>query len=201
MWKDDSTKQPAYYLFQSMLWIALACALLLFMPTKIIAVIQLTAFIDQYVHFVGILFIISSTYLLIDVASSLIKQVRITNLASQQKLEIENRIKTLVTGERAVLREFFLQRKTSLWLPQDESDVKSLMSSGILSAVDFYSQTRKGPNNSVEIELMISHNARPYLSKQRLNLPQGKPSYDDIHYLKTARPAYLAPVAVLKRSA
>ena len=32
----------------------------------------------------------------------------------------------MVTGERALLREFFLQRKTSLWLPQNEPEVKSL---------------------------------------------------------------------------
>ncbi|NRA84856.1 MAG: super-infection exclusion protein B [Gammaproteobacteria bacterium] len=201
MWKDNSTKQPAHYLFQAMLWLALACALVLFMPESMIKALQLDEFINNYVHFVGILFIISVTYLFIDVVSSLVKQVKMNTLETQQKDQIENRIKTLVTGERAVLREFFLQRKTSLWLPQDESDVKSLTSSGILTAVDFYSKTRKGADNVTEIELIISHNARPYLSKQRLNLPQGKPSYDDINYLKTARPSYLTPVTNLKRTA
>jgi len=201
MWKDHSIKQPAHYLFHGMLWLAIASALVLFVPTNIGAVLKLNYVIDNYAHFIGMFFIVSSSYLLIDIVTTGLKQLRANNLETQQKQHIENRIKTLVTGERAVLREFFLQRKTSLWLPNDESDVKSLVSSGILIPIDFYSQARQDEQGNHEIELMISHNARPYLSKQRLNLPQGKPSYDDIHYLKTARPTYLASVSHLKRPA
>lgn len=201
MWKDLSTKQPSHYLFHGMLWLAIASALIIFMPKSLSSTIRLTTFINDYAHFVGLFFIISTTYLSIDVIASLVSLVKATKLETQQKQEIENRIKTLVTGERAVLREFFLQRKTSLWLPQDESDVKSLLGSGILMPVDFYRQSRTGTQGSSEIELMISHNARPYLSKQRLKLPQGKPSNDDIHYLKSARPTYLMPLANLQRTA
>jgi hypothetical protein len=201
MWKDHSIKQPAHYLFQAMLWLAIACAFVLFIPSKISSALQLSYVIDNYIHVVGILFIISASYLLIDIVTTGLKQLKANNLETTQKQQIEQRIKTLVTGERAVLREFFLQRKTSLWLPKDESDVKSLVSSGILMPIDFYSQSRQGNQGASETELMISHNARPYLSKQRLNLPQGKPSYEDIHYLKSARPAYLATVTHLKRTA
>jgi len=201
MWKDQSIKQPSHYLFHGMLWLAIASALILFVPTNIGAVLKLNDMVDKYAHFVGIFFIVSSSYLLIDIVSSGLKQLRASSLENQQVEQIENRIKTLVSGERAVLREFFLQRKTTLWLPSDESDVKSLVSSGILMPIDYYSQTRQGEQGTSEIELMISHNARPYLSKQRLKLPQGKPSYDDIHYLKSARPAYLTPVPQFKRHA
>ena len=201
MWKDHSIKQPSHYLFHGMLWLAIVSALIIFMPSSVSSTIKITPFITENIHFAGMFFIISTTYLLIDVISSMVKQVRVSNIETLQKQEIENRIKTLVTGERAVLREFFLQRKTSLWLPQNESDVKSLLSSGILSPVDFYSQIKLNEQGDAEIELMISHNARPYLSKQRLNLPQGKPNYDDIHYLKSTRPSYLTPVVNLKRSA
>ncbi len=201
MWKDESKTSFSYYLFQTMLWIAIATALVLFMPNSMLATFKLLPLMDESAHIFGMLFILSSTYLVIDFCSSIIANAR--HKARQQQLseQIQDRVKTLTSGERAVLREFYLQRQTSLWLPSQECEVKSLLNSGVLIAVDFYATTRRNDEGAKEVELMISHIARQHLTKSRLKLPQGKPNGEDITYLKLARPSYLSPVAQLKRSA
>lgn len=201
MWKDESRNQFSHYLFQTFLCIALACAAILFMPHSMLAAIKLTSVLDQSAHVVGLLFIASSTYLTVDLCVTIIANKKDKARQSQLTEQIQDRIKTLTSSERAVLREFYLQRQTALWLPSQECEVKSLLSSGVLIAVDYYATTRFNEEGVKEVELMISHIARQYLTKSRLKLPQGKPNGDDITYLKLARPSFLAPVAELKRSA
>ena len=201
MWKDESKNSLSYYLFQTMLWIAVASALMLFMSNSMLETFKLTLLIEQSAHIIGMFFILSSTYLVIDFISSMVATKRQKQHQNRVCEEIQDRIKTLTSGERAVLREFYLQRQTSLWLPSQESDVKSLLTSGVLIAVDYYATTRLSDNGQKEVELIISHHARQYLTKSRLKLPQGKPSGEDITYLKLARPSYLVPVANLKRTA
>tara|TARA_B110001452_G_C15068509_1_gene372929 strand:+ start:13 stop:618 length:606 start_codon:yes stop_codon:yes gene_type:complete len=201
MWKDESQQTHAHYLFQCMLWVSLACAVLLFMPSKLASLMQVDKFLTDYAHFVGISFIISSAYLVLDLGKYIVNNLQQRKRQQQLGEEIQSRMQTLSSGERAILREFYLRRQTSLWLPHKEADVKSLRSSGILIPVDFYNTTKNNEQGIREIELMISHIARPFLTKARLKLPQGKPSFDDISYLKQARPSYLEPLTNLKKSA
>jgi len=184
-----------------MLWVAIATSLVLFMPDSMLATFKLTMLIEQSAHIIGMGFILSTTYLAIDVCSSVIKSSRTKSRQLLLAEHIQDRIKTLTSGERAILREFYLQRQTSLWLPSQECEVKSLLSSGLLIAVDFYATTRRNEEGFKETELMISHVARQHLTKARLKLPQGKPNGEDITYLKLARPSYLTPVTQMKRSA
>jgi len=162
---------------------------------------KLVVLMEQSAHLVGICFILSSTYLVIDFISSIVNNSRNKTRQHQLAEQLQDRIKTLTSGERAVLREFYLQRQTSLWLPSQECEVKSLLSSGVLIAVDFYATSRRNEEGIKEVELMISHDARQHLTKSRLKLPQGKPNGDDIIYLKLARPSYLAPITQMGRSA
>jgi len=201
MWKDESQQSRSHYLFQGMLWVAIACALILFMPKHIATLLQLDKFLTDSAHFVGMCFIASSTYLAIDLCKQAVKNYQHKQRQSQLTSDVQSRIQTLTSGERAVLREFYLRRQTSLWLPHQEAEVKSLRSSGILIAVDFYNATRESDEGITEIELMISHIARPYLTKTRLKLPQGKPSFEEILYLKDARPSYLTPLINIRKSA
>ena len=201
MWKDESVQSNSHYLFQSMLWVAIVCALILFMPLQLVSQLKLDSFLNESTHFVGILFLISATYLTMDFFSDLFKTYKNKQRQSQLSDDIQDRIKNLAGGERAVLREFYLQRQTSLWLPKHEADVKSLLTSGILIAVDFNTVTRTNEIGEQEMELMVSHLARPYLTKTRLKLPHGKPSNDDITYLKLARPNYISPMNNMKRTA
>lgn len=201
MWKDESQQSRSHYLFQTMLWIAIACAVTLFMPKNIIEILQLDKLLTDSAHFVGLCFIASSSYLVIDLTKNVFQNYKQKKRQQQLATDIHSRMQTLTSGERAILREFYLQRQTSLWLPDQEADVKSLRGTGILIPVDFYNTTKSNEQGVKEVELMISHIARPYLTKSRLKLPQGKPSYEDISYLKDARPSYLTPIINLRKSA
>jgi len=201
MWKDESQQSRSHYLFQGMLWIAIACALMLFMPKSITTLLQLDKLLTDSAHFVGMCFIASSTYLVIDLCKQAFNNYQNKQRQNQLTTDVQSRMQTLTSGERAVLREFYLRRQTSLWLPNQEAEVKSLRNSGILITVDFYNTIKENEEGISEIELMISHIARPYLTKARLKLPQGKPSFEEISYLKDARPSYLTPLINIRKSA
>ena len=201
MWKDESQQSRSHYLFQGMLWIAIACAVVLFMPNSIATHLQLNTFLENSAHFVGMCFIASSSYLVIDLGKNILNSYHKSKRQQQLESDIQSRMQTLTSGERAILREFYLRRQTSLWLPHQEADVKSLRSTGILIPIDFYNTTKSNDQGVKEVELMISHIARPYLTKSRLKLPRGKPSYEEITYLKDARPSYLIPLIDIRKSA
>lgn len=201
MWKDESQQSRSHYVFQGMLWIAIACAILLFMPDKIATHLQVDKFLTEFAHFVGMCFIASSTFLVVDLGKYILNNYQHKKRQQQLNIDIQSRMQTLSSGERAILREFYLRRQTSLWLPNQEADVKSLRQSGILIPVDFYNTTKANEQGIKEMELMISHIARPFLTKTRLKLPAGKPSFEEITYLKDARPSYLASFATMRKSA
>lgn len=201
MWKDESQQPHSHYLFQIMLWIAMACAVLLFMPATIATLLKVDKFLTDFAHFVGMFFIASSAYLVLDFMKYIVRNFKHKQRQQQLSADVQSRMQTLTSGERAILREFYLRRQTSLWLPDSEADVKSLRNSGILIPVDFYNTTKTNEQGIKEIELMISHIARPFLTKTRLKLPQGKPSFEEITYLKQARPSYLEPLVNIKKSA
>ena len=71
------------------------------------------------------------------------------------------------------------------------------MSSGILMPMDQQIRTRTNDKGEREIELIVSHHARPYLTRQVLKLPQGKPTQEDIAYLRAARPDYMPSLSLI----
>ena len=75
MWKDESQQSRSHYLFQTMLWIAIACAVTLFMPKNIIEILQLDKLLTDSAHFVGMCFIASSSYLVIDLTKNVFQSI------------------------------------------------------------------------------------------------------------------------------
>lgn len=197
MWMEQQLSKQPHLFTRLMLWLALGSAALLFMPALIIDNLQLSPFLNQYAHFVGMGFIASSVFLGLQLMLHLVQKLKQHFTDQRIQKDMQERIRLMVTGERALVREFFLQRKTSLWLPQNEPEVKSLMSSGILIPMDHNATLRNSDGNGVEIELIISHFARPYLTRQILKLPQGKPTQEDIDYLRGARPLYMPSLSLV----
>ena len=87
-------------------------------------------------------------------------------------------------SERAVLREFVLQRKSVINLPIAEPTVKNLLNSGILAvAEDIIDVQGKTP-------LMINLEARPLITYRAVGLSRAKMSEEQIEQILSARPKY-----------
>ncbi len=87
--------------------------------------------------------------------------------------------------ERAVLREFFLQRTSSLVLPVHQPAVQRLMASHILECQE------EAPSDKLHQKFGIALAARPFITSNNLRLPVHELTEEDIRYFKAARPEYI----------
>lgn len=102
---------PKQVVFNTMLWLALVSATLLFAPSAVMETLRLDVFVQQYAHYLGLGLIIGSAYLLTQVASYFLDEA-ITYLKSKRNVEvIEKKVRLLDPTERALLREFFYKAK------------------------------------------------------------------------------------------
>ncbi|WP_449398489.1 super-infection exclusion protein B [Chryseobacterium wanjuense] len=101
-------------------------AILLFTPEQYIQHLKLESFISEYGKFIGITFITSIGFLLVSLISYVIRIIRdkITN-RKVKKAVIKN-LQRLTNHEIFVLREFFINGKSTLQLPFLNETVVSL---------------------------------------------------------------------------
>ncbi|MCR5084652.1 MAG: superinfection exclusion B family protein [Succinivibrionaceae bacterium] len=102
----------------------------------------------------------------------------------RQAGRMERTISALDFAERALLREFVLQRRSVLRLPLSEPTVQNLIEEGILRVTGEESEsTGKAP-------CVISQCARPYITYKAIGLSRGKMSADSLEQIMHARPEF-----------
>jgi hypothetical protein len=92
-------------------------------------------------------------------------------------------------NEKAVLREFVLQRKSVINLPITEPAVKNLMDAGVLTYAYGKPAREKEDENQIRA-LMIALPARPLLTYKVLGLSRGKMSDEQVEQIMNARPKF-----------
>ena len=92
-------------------------------------------------------------------------------------------------NEKAVLREFVLQRKSVINLPITEPAVKNLMDAGVLTYAYGKPVREKEDENQIRA-LMIALPARPLLTYKVLGLSRGKMSDEQVEQIMSARPKF-----------
>ncbi len=105
----------------------------------------------------------------------------------QQREKLEQMVRCLDFSERAVLREFILQRKSVIKLPVTEPAVKNLLDAGVLT----YAYGQPFSEDDIMIKaLMIALPARPLITYKALGLSKGKMSEEQIEQIMSARPKF-----------
>jgi hypothetical protein len=166
-----------------MLWIMVLSASLLLFPFDLL---------NQYIAESINNFKITIWFSLIIAASYFISQgilLSYTTLSNKylNKTKIERLTKAVTCldfSERAVLREFILQRKSVLNLPITEPTIRNLISNGILSIAN------ESLDSQGNIPVMINIDARPFITYKALGLSKGKMSEEQIEQIMNARPKY-----------
>ncbi|GIU50559.1 hypothetical protein TUM4438_36980 [Shewanella sairae] len=186
------------FFFTAMLWLALACAALLFAPQALLTSLSLHEFSVQNAHFIGLGLIIGAAYLLTQILSYFLDEA-ISYLSDKRSAEIiEEKVKLLDPTERALLREFFLQGETILTLPEQEPAVNSLLKTGILEHLG--NQKHYAIQGSTA-DFKISMRARVHLNRQVLRFPVGEPSAEEMKNLIKARPHFVNSFAAPRKQA
>ncbi len=183
---------------KSMLWLAVSCGALLFMPSKLVGMLRLDGFISDYAHFIGLGLIVAVAFQLTRVINYAL-DLSIAHLTTKRMEEnIAGKVNLLDPAERALLREFFLQGSTKLTLPKDEIAVMALVKSQILECLGNEKHYAiQGPT----AEYKISMKAREYLNRQVLRLPAGEPSKEEMQQLIRNRPQFVGGMAPQRKQA
>ncbi|MBL0548517.1 superinfection exclusion B family protein [Aeromonas caviae] len=107
----------------------------------------------------------------------------------RQQDQLAQMISFLDFNEKAVLREFVLQRKSVINLPITEPAVKNLMDAGVLTYA-YGKPTREKEDENQIRALMIALPARPLLTYKVLGLSRGKMSDEQVEQIMNARPKF-----------
>lgn len=107
----------------------------------------------------------------------------------RQQDQLAQMIGFLDFNEKAMLREFVLQRKSVINLPITEPAVKNLMDAGVLTYAYGKPAREKEDENQIRA-LMIALPARPLLTYKVLGLSRGKMSDEQVEQIMNARPKF-----------
>lgn len=98
-----------------------------------------------------------------------------------------NAIKNLDQHEKAVLREYYIQGKSTLKIPMDNPTVSGLIDKQILYLVGQYGEKS---SEGMLFNFAINEKAREYLTYQILELPTGESSERDFERIRVSRPQW-----------
>lgn len=173
------------------LFVSLSSGALLVAPTAFLSTLRLEKFMADHGHWVGIAWLLSSIFLAITLAYAGHEkwQRRIWRLQRQEYAN--NAIAELADVERAVLREFEIQRQPVVKMPIDNPVVAGLLRSGILERVgELGDQSFVG----FVFPLRIADVARHLLTPDLLGLPES-PTDHDVKRIVSQRPHFAQAIA------
>jgi len=172
---------------QAMAWMCIASATLLIVPGSVLPSSVTATWSEVYSPYVWILALITGSYLLTRLVTFLFAQFMTKSTQRQLSASRNKMIRQLDFEEKAVLREFIIQRKNVLSLPMNEPAVSNLLQSGVLIPA-FETQEIKGSGRIIKLSIAID--AREQLTYKVLGLPVGKLTEQEAAVLKAARPDY-----------
>ena len=171
----------------AMLWMCFSCAVLLVMPSSLFSLNNSDLLPNTYSPYLWILALLTGSYLLTRLLTFLF--ARLTQYYDDQYLSARRNkmIRQLDFEEKALLREFIIQRKTVLSLPLNEPAVNNLLASGVLAPA-YETQEIKGATRIIKLSIAIE--AREQLTHKVIGLPVGRLTEAEAELLKAARPEY-----------
>ncbi len=163
----------------------IASSVLLFSPTSWLNQLHLNGVMQSHGTFISLIYLVTFCYFLLLLFSfgwnhlyQIIAMRRAERLAEAKASCFDNE-------ERALLREFFLQRTSSLILPIDQDAVQRLLKSCVLQNVE------SEPSVEPKQRFGIAPTARKFITSNNLRLPVHDLTEDDIRYFKASRPDYI----------
>ena len=171
-----------------MVWLLLCCSIILLFPAGLMkgAVSQWAA---DHAAWLGVGMLIAISYFCSQGFLIAWEWACDEWQARRQQDQLAQMISFLDFNEKAVLREFVLQRKSVINLPITEPAVKNLMDAGVLTYA-YGKPTREKEDENQIRALMIALPARPLLTYKVLGLSRGKMSDEQVEQIMNARPKF-----------
>lgn len=168
-------------------WMCIVCATLLIIPVSIVQFSGTTEWSQLYTPYVWVIALLTSTFLITHLINWVFGYFKEELSRRREAISRNMMIRRLDFEEKAVLREFIIQRKNVLALPMRELAVSNLLRSGVLVPAQ---ETQEIKGSARIIKLSIAVDAREQLTHKVLGLPVGKLTDEEANQLKSARPDY-----------
>ncbi|RMZ59349.1 hypothetical protein D1632_06820 [Chryseobacterium nematophagum] len=146
----------------------LTTGILLFIPDTYLKDLKVESFISEYGKFIGITFIITVGFLLVSSISYIVSTIKNNRDTLKIKKTIIKNLKLLTYHEIFVLREFFINGKSTLQLPFLDETIISLENKMIIYKA---SNTGVATGRGQFWAYSISDYALPYINNKLLMIP------------------------------
>jgi len=169
-----------------LIWVLLSCCAVLLFPVERLGH-SAANFIHTLIPYFWLGLVISGSYFISQLLLVSWDLLALYLAERSEKGKLEQMIQQLDFSERAVLREFILQRKSVIKLPITEPAVKNLLEAGVLTYA--YGQPLNEDDTLIKA-LMIALPARPYITYRALGISKGKMSEEQIEQILNSRPKF-----------
>ncbi len=166
-----------------MLWLFTLTLLLLLLPYSELAP-ALAAKIEAHRSLLITALIVSISNFIAQFIGGICWRAAQKKVRRHQEQHMQQAVERLDFAERALLREFVLQRKSVLALPLTEPTVRSLLDSGLLQVLNV------PQDSNGKYQFAIAKAARPYITYRAIGLSRSKMSEEAISQILAARPDY-----------
>lgn len=181
----DLNRLPARIVF--VIWVT--AFILVFASDSFLDMLSLKDFKLAYKKFIGISFLISTGLLVVMIFTWGSSKINLLLSKKKWNRKLNDLISSTDMYEKAVLREFYIQGKSTLKLPYEDSTVSGLVHKGILLQVgEIGSMSMVG----MILSFKINEKAMEHITYELLNLPKGEPSPEQIEYIRRNRPRWVA---------
>lgn len=174
--------------------IGMTATALLFMPSTWLSQWRLQTPVEQQQPLLALLMLVTVCYFSGQLIKGCLNVINNRISRRQQSRMARAKLTRLDRDERAVLREFFIQRCTVLAMPATEPVVRRLVSSHVLTAMG--EQEEFGDRYTCYV---LSDDAKPHITSQAIRLPIGDLNEEQLQYLRANRPDFIMRLLRLRR--
>lgn len=172
-------------------WIFILSGTLIFSKKEWLAYLSINNIINNYKEYIGIAFWASGILILLDIFINILERIKRRRAKGKYLLKALNKLTSLDSEEKAVLREFILQGRNTILLPINHPVIFALYQDGIISIVGQYGEiSLAGPLYSFKITEEIKH----LVPWQLFGLHGGNPTQEEIEFIIKNRPEFIKEI-------
>lgn len=181
----DFTKLPAKFFFL----FSVLSGFILFADNKLLQKIHLEKLNDSYGWIIGLVFITASGLVVVNFIIWSFKKISYKISFDKVQKEYIEKLRNLDLYEKAVLREFFINQKSSIEAPLDDATITGLIRKNVLII------NRQFGNSFImsgmDASVSINKYAEKHLTTKDIDLPESsEPTKEEIDFVKSTRPLW-----------
>ncbi|MGN0903399.1 MAG: super-infection exclusion protein B [Succinivibrio sp.] len=191
--RNETTSAATRTLNTIMMWLFCLTVIMLIIPWQSVSA-EIAGHINSNRIMLYFALIIEISNFIAQAISHVFNSITQKNYNRRLIERISKAVEELDFAEKALLREYVLQRRSVLTLPVLEPTVRNLIDEGVLKIVNVVDNEEK------TADIIISKEARPYITYKAIGLTLGKMTEDQVNQIMSSRPDYARQKKVVQQN-